>query len=109
MGSERKTEPPLLKLYMPIYNLQKLGLIPRLQVDFSKINGSILCLGRDLRTGWRHEILVWSVKSVMTLGNWSQRPFIFFLQLLSCDLMFSIVTCFFQLHLISGRDMNSLS
>ena len=78
-------------------------------MDFSKINGPILCLGRDLRTGSRHEILVWFVKSVVTSGNWSRRPFILFLQLLSCDLMFSVVTCFFQLHLISGRDMNSLS
>ena len=77
-------------------------------MDFPKINGPAPCLGRDLRTVSRHEILVWSVKSVVTLGNWSQRSFTLFLQLLSCDLMFSVATCFFQLHLISGRDMNSL-
>ena len=32
-----------------------------------------------------------------------------FLQLLNCDMMFSVVTWFLQLPLISGRDMNSLS
>ena len=78
-------------------------------MDFSKINGPVLYLGRDLGMGLRHEILVCSIKSVVTLGNWSRSPFILFLQLLSCDLMFSVVTCFFQLHLISGHDMNSLS
>ena len=70
----KKTEATLLKLCMPIYNLKKLGLIPRLQVDFSKINGLILCLGRNLRTGSRHEILVWFIKSVVTSGNWLRRP-----------------------------------
>ena len=78
-------------------------------MDFSKINGPVLCLSHDLGTGSRHEILVSFVKSVVTSGNWSRRPFILFLQLLSYDLMFSVMTCFFQLHLISGRDMNSLS
>ena len=78
-------------------------------MDFPKINGPALCLGRDLRTMSRHEILVWPVKSVVTSGNWSQRSFNLFLQLLSYDLMFSVATCFFNFSLINGRDMNSLS
>ena len=92
----KKMEAALLKLYAPIYNFQKLGMIPRLQVDFPKINGPALCLGRDLRMVLRHEILVRSVKSVVTSGNRSQRSFTLFLQLLSCDLMFFVVTCFFS-------------
>ena len=39
----RKTEAPSLFARMPIYNLLKLGLTPRLQVDFPKINGPAHC------------------------------------------------------------------
>ena len=87
-------EATLLKLCTPIYNFQKLGLIPRLQVDFPKINGPALCLGRDLRSLSRHHLCSGSVKSVVTSGNWSQRSFTLFLQLLSYDLMFSVATFF---------------
>ena len=65
-------------------------------MDFPKINGLALCLGCDLRTVSRHEILVLSVKFVVTSGNWLQLSFTLFLQLLSCDLMFSVATCFFS-------------
>ena len=39
----RKTEVASLFAHKPIYNLLKLGLTPRLQVDFPKINGPAHC------------------------------------------------------------------
>ena len=95
-GFQKEKRATLLKLFTPIYNFQKLGLIPKFQVDFPKIIGPTLCLGHDLRMVSRHETLVWSVKYVETSGNCSQRFFTLFLQLLSCDLMFSVTTCFFS-------------
>ena len=77
-------------------------------MDFPKINVPALCLGRDLRIVSRHEILVWSVKYVVTSGNWLQRSFTLFIQIV--ELQPDVFCCdlFLQLYLISGRDMNSL-
>ena len=71
-------------------------------MDFPNFNGPVRNSGRNLRSMLR------LVESVVTSKRLSQHSFSLFLQLLSCDLMFTVVTCSLQL-LISGRDMNSLS
>ena len=78
-------------------------------MDFPKINGPTHCFRLRLQklVATKNSGMVCAVcrdsrKLVATF-------FFMFLQLLSCDLMFSFATCFFSFKLISGHDMNSVS
>ena len=66
-------------------------------------------LGLGLRSLSQHHLCSGSVKSVVTLRNWSQPSFQFVLTIVESRHDVFCCDWFLAVALISGRDMNSLS